>query len=59
MVRLNPKSVTLDVQEEGRELKWHVSYGLLYRILNGQASPTEDLLIDAAHVVEEDVPIIS
>ena len=56
VVRLNPKSVTLDVQEEGRELKWRVSYTLLYRILDGQASrPTEDLLIDAVYVVEEDV----
>ena len=41
VVRLNPKSVTPDVQREGRELKWRVSCGLLYRILDGQASPTE------------------
>ena len=59
VMRLNPKSVTLDVQEEGQKLKWRVSYALLYRILDGQACQTEDLLIDAVPVVEEDTSTIS
>ncbi|WP_257284018.1 hypothetical protein [Endozoicomonas sp. SESOKO1] len=43
VLRLNTKSVTLKVEEEGQ---WRVAYSLLYRVLDGQGEQEGELLID-------------
>ena len=53
VLRLNTKSVTLDVREKDRALQWRVGYTLLYRILDGQPCQGEDLLIEGDYAVEE------
>ncbi|MTI12954.1 hypothetical protein [Sansalvadorimonas verongulae] len=52
VLRLNPKSVTLDVTDTGRNIQWRVSYALLYRILDGQAGPSEELLIEGECITD-------